>query len=108
MSITNAERSRKEPDYVQRLKQEIDYGRFFAAIADCQGDVYFDTVNNDHLNLKSALSQFIFACAVPQREDLLNGFISCMAEEDYRHLQNFLESEGFPGDESFLEDEISV
>lgn len=76
---------------MKKLKQEMDYGKFFTAVASCQGDVYFDTINNDHLNLKSALSQFIFACAVPQREDLLNGFIVCMEEEDYQHLQGFWE-----------------
>lgn len=76
-----------------KLKQDIDYGRFFAAISTCKGDVYFDTVNDDHLNLKSALSQFVFASAIPQYTEQLKGFIVCMVEEDYTQLQNFLENE---------------
>ena len=76
-----------------KLKPEIDYGKFFSAIAACRGDVYFDTVEEDHLNLKSTLSQFVFASALSQYEGVLDGVITCMAEEDYQCLQNFLESE---------------
>lgn len=78
---------------MMKLKQGIDYGKFFTTITACQGDVYFDTVNNDHLNLKSALSQFVFSCALSQRMELLEGFIVCMVEDDYKQLQNFLEGE---------------
>lgn len=78
---------------MMKLKQGIDYGKFFTAITTCQGDVYFDTVNNDHLNLKSALSQFVFSCALSQCVDLLEGFVVCVVEDDYKQLHNFLEGE---------------
>lgn len=78
---------------MRKLKQNIDYGRFFTALNACQGDVYFDTINNDHLNLKSTLSQFVFSCALSQCRELLDGFIVCTVEDDYKRLQNFLEGE---------------
>ena len=78
---------------MMKLKPEIDYGKFFTAIASCRGDVYFDTAENDHLNLKSTLSQFVFASALSQYKGILDGVVTCMVEEDYLSLQNFLESE---------------
>lgn len=78
---------------MMRLKQEIDYGKFITAITACKGDVFFDTIENDHLNLKSTLSQFIFASALSQYKGNLSGMITCMVAEDYQCLQNFLESE---------------
>lgn len=78
---------------MMKLKQEIDYGEFITAITACHGDVYFDTIDNDHLNLKSTLSQFIFASALSQYKGSLNGTINCKVEEDYQCLQSFLESE---------------
>lgn len=76
-----------------KLKQGIDYGDFFAAVTACHGDVYFDTIDNDHLNLKSTLSQFIFASALSQYKGSLNGTVNCKVEEDYQCLHRFLESE---------------
>ncbi len=76
-----------------KLKQGIDYGKFFAAVTSCQGDVYFETIENDRLNLKSILSRFVFASAVSQQLGKVNGVIVCMVKEDYQHLQNFLEGE---------------
>lgn len=47
-----------------KLKQNIDYSAFLRTVQACRGEVVLTTGEGDRLNLKSALSQFIFAAAV--------------------------------------------
>lgn len=74
-----------------RLKQRIDHIRFFREIESCKADVWFMTQEGDRLNLKSALSKYLFASISSQEKLLKDGRIECEAAEDYRTLEQFLE-----------------
>lgn len=47
-----------------KLTENIDYSEFFRAVQTCSGEVLLVTPEGDQLNLKSTLSQFVFAAAV--------------------------------------------
>lgn len=47
-----------------RLRENIDYSDFFRAVQTCRGEVLLVTPEGDQLNLKSTLSQFVFAAAI--------------------------------------------
>ena len=47
-----------------KLKENIDYSEFFRSVQKCAGEVLLVTPEGDQLNLKSTLSQFVFAAAV--------------------------------------------
>lgn len=47
-----------------KLCENIDYSEFFRAVQTCSGEVLLVTPEGDQLNLKSTLSQFVFAAAV--------------------------------------------
>lgn len=58
------------------LKPDISLHDFFQAIHACRGEVLFETPEGDRLNLKSALSQFVFTAAVAGQLRALNGRLS--------------------------------
>ena len=47
-----------------KLKENIDYSEFFRTVQTCTGEVLLVTPEGDQLNLKSTLSQFVFAAAI--------------------------------------------
>lgn len=53
-----------------KLTENIDYSEFFRAVQTCSGEVLLVTPEGDQLNLKSTLSQFVFAAAVRGNLDL--------------------------------------
>ena len=69
-----------------KLKYGVSYSNFMASIERCSGDVIFQTTAGDILNLKSKLSQFIFASAVTRPELIEDGQIICCVESDIAHL----------------------
>lgn len=73
-----------------KLKKRFDITAFMDAVQHCTKDVYFDTADGDHLNLKSVLSQFVFASAVAAKLPELEAEIVCQ-EEDLPALRPFLE-----------------
>lgn len=73
-----------------KLKKELDILEFMAAVQRCRHAVYFDTADGDHLNLKSALSQFVFASAIAVKLPRLDAEIIC-EDEDRPVLLPFLE-----------------
>lgn len=75
----------------RRLKQRIDHIGFLKEIASCNADVWFTTPEGDRLNLKSALSKYLFASISGQEEQLIKGQIECEDPEDYKVLGQFLE-----------------
>lgn len=58
------------------LKPDINLPEFFRAVHACQGEVLFETPEGDRLNLKSALSQYVFTAAVAGQIRALNGQLS--------------------------------
>lgn len=63
---------------------------FLKAVASCREDVVFQTNEGDSLNLKSALSQFVFAVVFTNPEILSTGTILCHCAEDAASLAPYL------------------
>ena len=64
------------------LKPDINLPEFFQAVHTCRGEVLFETPEGDRLNLKSALSQFVFTAAVAGQLRALNGRLSYDQEDE--------------------------
>jgi hypothetical protein len=73
---------------LRQLKQYID---FIEAVQTCAADVYFCSDEGDRLNLKSTLSQFLFASICGDRDYLRGGSVVCQNEDDYDRLSSYLE-----------------
>lgn len=65
-----------------QLKPDLYLPDFFRAVHTCQGNVSFRTPEGDCLNLKSTLSQFVFAAALAGQINELNGTLHCSAEDE--------------------------
>lgn len=74
------------------LKSDINLSDFFQAVHTCRGEVLFETPEGDQLNLKSALSQFVFTAAVAGQ---LRAFRGCLSRDptDEVLLRPFLRGE---------------
>ena len=73
-----------------KLNPNANIPRFLQAVQSCRGDIRFTTPEGDDLNLKSALSQFVFAAVVAERLEELHGEIRFQDPEDLSVLQRFL------------------
>lgn len=73
-----------------KLKPGIDYAAFLKTVQLCSTDVYFETNQGDCLNLKSALSQFVFAACISGDLDGLDSRIRCGDPKDARILSAYL------------------
>ncbi len=73
-----------------KQKPDIDTTAFMKAVQACKNDVLFVSQEGDRLNLKSALSQFLFIMLQTKPELLHQGDIVCAAE-DRKLLHPFLE-----------------
>lgn len=74
------------------LKRPIDTITFINAVKNCSGDVFLQTKEGNHLNLKSSLCQYIFAFASisDSTEDFFkNAELTCDLQEDYRLLSDY-------------------
>ena len=72
-----------------RLKEGIDLVAFVRRVKECKGDVFLETEEGDQLNLKSALSQYVFVVLTEQREILRNSIVACDSE-DQEKLADFV------------------
>ena len=72
-----------------RLKEGIDLVAFVRRVKECKGDVFLETEEGDKLNLKSALSQYVFVVLTEQREILRNSIVACDSE-DQEKLAEFV------------------
>lgn len=73
-----------------KLKENTDILAFLKTVQRCSGDVYFRTDDGDNLNLKSKLSQFLFAALIEKPWLLNKGAICCDREDDYDLLRNYV------------------
>ncbi|UYJ33565.1 MAG: hypothetical protein OGM67_08140 [Oscillospiraceae bacterium] len=73
-----------------KLRKNIDYGRLLQAIGQCSGNVMLVTTDGDCLNLKSTLSQFIFAAAVSGQVQLQDAALQIESKTDEAILLPFL------------------
>lgn len=71
-----------------KLRTDIDHARFLQAVQTCRGEVWFLTAEGDRLNLKSALSQMIFAVAAVGIPG--SGEVICEQSTDLVLLQDYL------------------
>ena len=80
--------------HTMRLKENIDLAQFLMAVSTCKGEVSFTTAEGDVLNLKSALSRYVFVVAMRHPELLENGQVVCETAEDAGHMM--------PGETAFI------
>lgn len=73
-----------------KLKTLNQYIDFIETVQTCAADVYFCSEEGDRLNLKSTLSQFLFASVCGDRDYLRGGTVVCQNEADYDRLASYL------------------
>ena len=74
-----------------KLKPLGQYIDFIETVQTCAADVYFCSEEGDRLNLKSTLSQFLFASICGDRDYLRGGTVVCQDSTDYDRLSSYLE-----------------
>ena len=74
-----------------RMKDPVSHPAFLQRIKECQGDVIFVTAQGNELNLKSALSQLLFAACFTRPKLLRGARIRLVEESDRVLLQEFLQ-----------------
>lgn len=73
-----------------KLKRLNHYHDFIEAVQNCDSDVYFNSCEGDHLNLKSTLSQYLFATICGDRTFIEQSSVECKTEADYERLSAYL------------------
>lgn len=73
-----------------KLIEAIDLTEFMKAVRQCRRDVFFVTAEGDRLNLKSAMSSFLFILLQNRRDILRDGVIDCIDPVDAQYLNGFL------------------
>lgn len=74
-----------------KLRRKIDPTKFLEHVKLCSGDVLFCTSEGDVINLKSTLSQLVFAVAVQDETVLNTAQIICKENSDQEILKIFIE-----------------
>ena len=73
-----------------KIKPNANIPRFLQAVQSCQGAIHYTTPEGDDLNMKSALSQFVFAAVVAGQLEEIHGDIKLQNSEDLSVVQSFL------------------
>ena len=73
-----------------KIDPNANISNFIAAVQTCRGDVWFTTPEGDELNLKSALSQFVFTAVAAGALKELNGSIRLKDEADRPLIERYL------------------
>lgn len=73
-----------------KLNSNASISRFLQDVQKCRGEVWFTTPEGDNLNLKSALSRFVFAAAPSEQLEALNGDIRVQDDGDLPLLEAYL------------------
>ena len=88
--ILSAMRKAAPGDGTMKLRDNIDIIAFLKSVKECRRDVYYDSPEGDHLDLKSALSQYVLSASSHDRYLLQNGVVVCDDMNDYERLREFL------------------
>lgn len=72
-----------------RLKKNADVADFINRVKACKGDVFFESPK-DKIDLKSALSQYVFISILNNKKLMESGEIRCEDPEDFRKLEPYL------------------
>lgn len=73
-----------------RLKENVNLVDFLKKVQKCKYEVYMETEDEDKLNLKSVLSQYLFVVLVEQKDVWKHSKITC-EKEDQALLAEYLE-----------------
>lgn len=73
-----------------KLNPNANIPHFLQAVESCNNDVYFTTADGDKLNLKSSLSQFVFAAVIAGQLKELKGNIELKDRRDMFALKEYL------------------
>ena len=76
-----------------KLKKDVNINEFLDAAQKCSGQVFLQTTEEDILNLKSLLSQYVLMSIMGNNHLLERAQIVCVQEEDYQKLTEYLEEE---------------
>lgn len=74
-----------------KLKLTADIPAFLRYIQSCKGEVRFVTSEGDNLNLKSILSQIIFAAVISGSTWYLDGNVALENTDDYGRLEKYFD-----------------
>lgn len=72
-----------------KLKPDANIPKFLQAVSECRGAVHFTTAEGDNLNLKSSLSQFVFAAVIAGQLQKFDGEIVVKNSTDRKLLSHF-------------------
>lgn len=72
-----------------KLNPNMNVPAFLRAVHTCKGEVRFITKAGDDLNLKSELSQFVFAAVIAGKLQNLDGSIEVRNSEDAQLLKDY-------------------
>lgn len=75
---------------MNKLKENINTVEFLRVVATCRGEVFFETVEGDVLNLKSMLTMYLFAAVAEKKEIISTGTVRCEEPGDYQILSDYL------------------
>lgn len=73
-----------------KLKENVNLVEFLRQTRKCRSEVYLETEDENKLNLKSVLSQYVVVAMAGQKELLENARIVCKEDEDYQALSDYL------------------
>lgn len=73
-----------------KLKDNVNLVDFLKQVQHCKNDVYMETEEEDKLNLKSVLSQYLFVVLVEQKDVWDHSRITC-EKEDEEFLSQYLD-----------------
>lgn len=72
-----------------KLNPNINVPSFLQTVQTCIGEVHFITGEGDHLNLKSTLSQFVFAAVIAGKLQDMDCWITVSDPQDAILLQDY-------------------
>ena len=73
-----------------KMKDNIDYLELMKEVLACEGEVFFQN-ETDKINLKSALSQYVFLTIANNPRLRKNAQLICENEKDYERLAGYID-----------------
>lgn len=72
-----------------KLNPNVNIPAFLQTVQSCKGEVCFVTEEGDILNLKSVLSQFVFAAVIAGKLQRIEGVITVQDSQDEVVLRDY-------------------